>query len=62
MSNSHGSFPVDHRVFKGGCYLKAFDHVPDIDHFEHSILTCLGSLMPFNEHFVDLPIYPPFLL
>ncbi len=58
MSSLHCKFPPNHRVFQGGRYLRAFDHLADIDHFEHSILTFLGSLMPFDKGFVDLPAFP----
>ncbi|MDQ3233685.1 MAG: helix-turn-helix domain-containing protein, partial [Pseudobdellovibrionaceae bacterium] len=58
MSNLHQLFPLDHLVFSGGRYLRAFDHLHDIDHYEHSILTYLGSLMPFDKGFVDHPAFP----
>ncbi|HYX32632.1 MAG TPA: hypothetical protein VE954_05930 [Oligoflexus sp.] len=58
MSNLQYAFPLNHRVFQGGRYLRAFDHLPDIDHYEHSILTYLGSLMPFDKAFVDHPAFP----
>jgi hypothetical protein len=61
MSNSHNVFPLGHRVYQGGRYLRAFDHAHDIDHFEHSILTFLGSLMPFDKTFVDHPAFPSIL-
>lgn len=58
MSNLQRKYPLDHRVFSGGRYLRAFDHLADIDHYEHSILTYLGSLMPFDKGFVDTPAFP----
>ncbi|MDQ3231952.1 MAG: helix-turn-helix domain-containing protein [Pseudobdellovibrionaceae bacterium] len=58
MTNLQYAFPLDHRVFQGGRYLRAFDHLSDIDHYEHSILTYLGSLMPFDKAFVDHPAFP----
>jgi hypothetical protein len=58
MSSLHHLFSLDHRVFQGGRYLRAFDHLADIDHYEHSILTYLGSLMPFDRGFVDHPAFP----
>jgi hypothetical protein len=58
MSNPRSIFPPDHRVFQGGRYLRAFDHAPDIDHYEHSILTYLGSLMPFDKGFVSHAAFP----
>jgi hypothetical protein len=61
MSHLHNVFPIGHRVYQGGRYLRAFDHAPDIDHFEHSILTFLGSLMPFDKGFVDHPAFPSVL-
>jgi hypothetical protein len=48
----------DHPAFLGGRYLKAFDHLHDIDHYEHSILTYLGSLMPFDKGFINFPAFP----
>jgi hypothetical protein len=61
MSQMHNVFPLSHRVYQGGRYLRAFDHAHDIDHFEHSILTYLGSLMPFDKAFVDHPAFPSIL-
>ncbi|HYX38231.1 MAG TPA: helix-turn-helix domain-containing protein [Oligoflexus sp.] len=61
MSQLHNVFPLGHRVYQGGRYLRAFDHAHDIDHFEHSILTFLGSLMPFDKGFVDHPAFPSIL-
>lgn len=58
MSNLRHAFPLDHRVFQGGRYLRAFDHLPDIDHYEHSILTYIGSLLPFDKGFLDHPAFP----
>src|SRR6478752_5987741 len=58
MSHLHNVFPIGHRVFQGGRYLRAFDHAQDIDHYEHSILTYLGSLMPFDKGFIDHPAFP----
>jgi hypothetical protein len=58
MSNLFEIFPRNHPVFAGGRYLSAFDHLHDIDHFEHSILTYLGSLMPYDKGFVDHPAFP----
>ncbi len=58
MSNLHNVYPLGHRVYQGGRYLRAFDHASDIDHYEHSILTYLGSLMPFDKKFVDHPAFP----
>jgi hypothetical protein len=58
MSNLFEIFPPNHPVFAGGRYLRAFDHLHDIDHFEHSILTYLGSLMPYDKGFVDHPAFP----
>jgi len=58
MSNLRSKFPPTHRVFQGGRYLRAFDTASDIDHYEHSILTYLGSLMPFDKGFVDQPAFP----
>ncbi|RYZ79378.1 MAG: hypothetical protein EOP04_27870, partial [Proteobacteria bacterium] len=58
MSDLTFKFPLNHRVFAGGRYLSAFDSLPDIDHFEHSILTFLGSKMPFDKSFVDHPAWP----
>ncbi|WP_141735938.1 hypothetical protein [Oligoflexus tunisiensis] len=61
MSQLHNVFPIGHRVYQGGRYLRAFDHAHDIDHYEHSILTFLGSLMPFDKTFVDHPAFPSIL-
>jgi hypothetical protein len=61
MSQLHNVFPLGHRVYQGGRYLRAFDHAHDIDHYEHSILTYLGSLMPFDKTFVDHPAFPSIL-
>jgi DNA-binding transcriptional ArsR family regulator len=58
MSNLHQVFPLDHPVFSGGRYLRAFDHLYDIDHYEHSILTYIGSLLPFDKGFLDHPAFP----
>jgi hypothetical protein len=58
MSNLHHLFPLDHSVFSGGRYLRAFDHLHDIDHYEHSILTYIGSLLPFDKGFLDHPAFP----
>jgi DNA-binding Lrp family transcriptional regulator len=58
MSNLHQFFPLDHPVFSGGRYLRAFDHLHDIDHYEHSILTYIGSLLPFDKGFLDHPAFP----
>jgi DNA-binding Lrp family transcriptional regulator len=58
MSNLHQVFPLDHPVFSGGRYLRAFDHLHDIDHYEHSILTYIGSLLPFDKGFLDHPAFP----
>ncbi|WP_176736210.1 helix-turn-helix domain-containing protein [Oligoflexus tunisiensis] len=59
MSNAQLSYnSPDHPVFSGGRYLRAFDHLHDIDHYEHSILTYLGSLMPFDKGFIDHPAFP----
>jgi hypothetical protein len=58
MSNLFEIFPPNHPVFAGGRYLRAFDHLHDTDHFEHSILTYLGSLMPYDKGFVDHPAFP----
>ncbi len=58
MSNLHQIFPLDHQVFSGGRYLRAFDHLHDIDHYEHSILTYIGSLLPFDKGFLDHPAFP----
>jgi hypothetical protein len=61
MSQLHNVFPIGHRVYQGGRYLRAFDHAHDIDHYEHSILTFLGSLMPFDKTFIDHPAFPSIL-
>jgi hypothetical protein len=58
MSNLFETFLPNHPVFAGGRYLRAFDHLHDIDHFEHSILTYIGSLMPYDKGFVDHPAFP----
>ncbi|HET9241541.1 MAG TPA: helix-turn-helix domain-containing protein [Oligoflexus sp.] len=58
MSNLRQLFPLDHPVFSGGRYLRAFDHLADIDHYEHSILTYIGSLLPFDKGFLDHPAFP----
>jgi hypothetical protein len=58
MSNLQQLFPLDHPVFSGGRYLRAFDHLHDIDHYEHSILTYIGSLLPFDKGFLDHPAFP----
>jgi DNA-binding transcriptional ArsR family regulator len=58
MSNLRQLFPLDHPVFSGGRYLRAFDHLHDIDHYEHSILTYIGSLLPFDKGFLDHPAFP----
>jgi hypothetical protein len=59
MSNVQLSYnSPNHPAFSGGRYLKAFDHLHDIDHYEHSILTYLGSLMPFDKGFIDHPAFP----
>jgi DNA-binding transcriptional ArsR family regulator len=58
MSNLQKLFPLDHPVFSGGRYLRAFDHLHDIDHYEHSILTYIGSLLPFDKGFLDHPAFP----
>ncbi|HET9241256.1 MAG TPA: helix-turn-helix domain-containing protein, partial [Oligoflexus sp.] len=58
MSNLQQLFPSDHPVFSGGRYLRAFDHLHDIGHYEHSILTYIGSLLPFDKGFLDHPAFP----
>ncbi|RYZ82573.1 MAG: hypothetical protein EOP04_21770, partial [Proteobacteria bacterium] len=58
MHHDNSIFPRDHRVFSGGRYLRAFDHLPDISAYEHSILTYLGSLMSFEESYLDQPAFP----
>jgi DNA-binding transcriptional ArsR family regulator len=58
MSHLQQLFPLDHSVFSGGRYLRAFDHLHDIDHYEHSILTYIGSLLPFDKGFLDHPAFP----
>ncbi len=58
MSNVHQLFPVNHRVFQGGRYLKAIHALPDLDIYEQSILLYLGSLMPFDKGFVDQVAWP----
>jgi hypothetical protein len=58
MSNLFEIFPSNHPVFAGGRYLKVIDHLHDIDHFEHSILMYLDSLMPYDKGFVDHPAFP----
>jgi DNA-binding MarR family transcriptional regulator len=51
-------YPLNHPVFSGGRYLRAFDHLPDIDSREHHLLIYLGSFMPFDVGFVDEAAYP----
>ncbi len=58
MSNVHQLFPVNHRVFQGGRYLKAIHALPDLDIYEQAILLYLGSLMPFDKGFVDQVAWP----
>ncbi|MBC7660246.1 MAG: hypothetical protein H7249_11120 [Chitinophagaceae bacterium] len=58
MSSKKSMFPRHHRVFAGGRYLRAFDHLPDICSYEHSILTYLGSLMSFEKCFLDQAAFP----
>jgi DNA-binding Lrp family transcriptional regulator len=58
MSNLQQLFSSDHPAFSGGRYLRAFDHLHDIDHYEHSILTYIGSLLPFDKGFLDHPAFP----
>ncbi len=58
MSNVHQLFPVNHRVFQGGRYLKAIHALPDLDIYEQSILLYIGSLMPFDKGFVDQVAWP----
>lgn len=58
MSEENQPYHLEHKVFSGGRYLRAFDYASDIDHYEHSILTYMGSLMPFDKGFIDRPAYP----